>query len=678
MPSATVTPNFAAVNGPGTGSIIPSNSETSPDLANTAASEPAVLSSDGATQRITNAQTSLQNLSQKGTSLDPTTGTAQYADGSAVPAPAGAVYNPDTGQYEAADGNNYGAAEFYGQDGNTPDPDEVAVQSLFAPLKASLDANTLSQVNAIQQQYTALTNTQKAINASTAKAGANALLLNGTSRYAPLDAASITRQQLSNGLMNIQDLDAKENAAIAAAQAAQQSGDMSLMLDQIKQAETIRTQKQSTATAVQNSISTANQQLQIQQQQQQTDSAVASALSSGMTDPAQILQALNAAGLPVTSDQVAASLKNFATTTGAAGITGLTGDTGNFYKLQAAGALPASILSLPAGQQLSAYISMVNQAKKGLVGTPAGGAPSAGGATSAAASTITGTQMPIVGFDPSNGPNPQDQASFLDSLPGGETGDLATLIKGIADYSINPSAVPQKQYKGVSGLTQQQAVTLAKEYDPSYNSNNYAAAAAMQKSVTSGNYSQAITSANTLIQHLSKLEQDAKGLPDYNATRDIPGVAMTADFFGSSFHNPAINNFNIDAGAVATEAAKIYKSTGAPATTEIDDWQKAINPNMSPGEVQGAVNTIIDLMAGKLSTISTDYQNTMGKPYTNPMLTPQSLSILKSLGIDPSSIDPTYSSASDLGSSSDYSSFMSSGSGSASGTPVNWGAAPVQ
>lgn len=645
-----------------------------------APSEPAVLSSDGAADRISDGTNKLTTLSQKGTTVGQN-GSVTYADGSAVPAPTGAEYNPETGQYEALDGKTYSAAEFYGQDGNAPDPEYAAVAKLFEPLKANLDANTLSQVNSIQQQFDSLRSLQQQANDSANTGRANALLLGGTTRYSPMTASGIALMQTQTGLNTIASLDAKENAAIASAQAAQQSGDMDLMLKQISMAEGIRTQKQSAAASVQAAISKANDALTTQHAQTQVDNAVADQLAAGTTDPATILKNLSTAGMSVTSDQIANSLKNFATTTGAAGIKGLTGDVGNFYALKATpGALPASILALPADQQLAAYISMVNLAKKGAVGTPAGGAASAGGAISPDASAVTGTQMPVVGFDPTNGPNPQDQTAFLDALPGGENGDLGTLVKGLTDYSIPLSSVPTRQYKGVSGLTQQQAVTLAKQYDPSYNSNNYTAASALQKSITSGAYSQAITAANTLIAHLALLKSAGDKL-----------VGQQQNFFGetgnkiSNSVNQAltgsgnVDRFNTEVSAVGSEAAKVYKGVGSPAESEISDWQKKASANMTPDERQQTISAIIDLMAGKLSTIAQQYQNVLGKPYTVPLLTPNSISILNSMGIDPSEVDPSYSAQPNIGSSTDLSSFLQSGSGGAAvSAPINWDSAMTQ
>jgi len=81
-----------------------------------------------------------------------------------------------------------------------------------------------------------------------------------------------------------------------------------------------------------------------------------------------------------------------------------------------------------------------------------------------------------------NTPNAAQQASFLAALPT----DLATLVKGVANYQINPNSIPTRNYRGVGGLTQSQVLTLVSEYDPSFSQQNYASRQALMTNFTSG------------------------------------------------------------------------------------------------------------------------------------------------------------------------------------------------
>lgn len=269
--------------------------------------EPAVVSSQGADQQITDAQKKIADMSSKGTKVDEKGGTV-YADGATVPAVEGATYNTKTGQYEPTDptGGDYGA--FYGTDTGTPSPEYSSIEKQFAPLKATLDANTLAQVNAIQQQYEGLKANQIEANAASTKSATAGTITGGSARYAPLDAKSITLASISTGLGKISDLDAKENAALASAKNAGATGDQKLMTEMTSQAETIRKEKQTQADTVMKAVQKANSDLQTEREQIQKDNAVAQMLASGETDPAKIMAAINKAGLSMTADEVKKSL----------------------------------------------------------------------------------------------------------------------------------------------------------------------------------------------------------------------------------------------------------------------------------------------------------------------------------------------------------------------------------
>lgn len=271
-------------------------------------------------------------------------------------------------------------------------------------------------------------------------------------------------------------------------------------------------------------------------------------------------------------------------------------------------------------------------------------------AESGGTATIAG--LPSVSMSGNGNPSAQDQAAFLAQLPQ----DVASLVKGVANYTLNPTSLPTRNYAGGSGLTQQQILSLVAQYDPTYDSKQYATRAAMQKNVTSGAYSQVINSANTLVQHLADLKTAADQLDAVDAPHfgdsSIPLINSGVNAIKSAFGDPATNNFNTEADAIASEAAKIYKGTGSSSESEITAWKNSISASASPAQKQAAIQTIISLMAGKLSTISQQYNSVMGKPGNFSMLTPQSAKVLQSLGIDPSTVDPNYQSGviSDIGS----------------------------
>jgi hypothetical protein len=237
-------------------------------------------------------------------------------------------------------------------------------------------------------------------------------------------------------------------------------------------------------------------------------------------------------------------------------------------------------------------------------------------------------------------PNKAAQAAYLTQFPA----MVQTQIKGLADYSLLPTSFPTRAAKGE--MDRATAVALAKQYDPTYDENSAAARQAMVKSISTGPNSVTINAANTLVQHLALLKQNASGLAANNGGLAplIPGLRTATNALQSAVGSPLQGNFNNNLTAVATEAARVY-SGGVPTQAEIDEWKKGINVNSTPAQINGYINTVTDLMSGKLSTIAQQYQGTMGNLGGFQVLTDANASLMKKAGIDPSAVDPSYGSS---------------------------------
>lgn len=242
------------------------------------------------------------------------------------------------------------------------------------------------------------------------------------------------------------------------------------------------------------------------------------------------------------------------------------------------------------------------------------------------------------------GADPTAQQQFLGALPGGANGAEATYIKGLADYSFSPTSSPQKQYAGASGLTQAQALTLAKQYDPSYNEANYAAAAKYVASLksTSGNTTgSALGSAAKAINHLSALLTSMKSLGNTGISLGIPFTGLSVNSAKNAAENIFSSNTqtnlataNTEAGGVADELAKFFKGTGATDVQSIEDWKKSVNVNATPAEQQGLQDGALKLLTGQLDVAYSQYQSALGKPPADPLVPMETLTKLKNMGVD--------------------------------------------
>lgn len=237
----------------------------------------------------------------------------------------------------------------------------------------------------------------------------------------------------------------------------------------------------------------------------------------------------------------------------------------------------------------------------------------------------TGTTAPVVQMTANNKPSVAGQKAYLQSLPGGENGDLATLIKGIANYQINLSVSPQKNYRGTSGLTQEQLAKYVLQYDPTFVASEFANRQALRKNFTSGKYSQNINALNTAVGHISDIVENTKelnniGFVPYNIAKNV--VLKTTGAGG-------LVRAGMNIQAATAELATVFKGTGAT-DQEIHNLG-TINEDSSPEQIKAYVETATQLLASRLQALEDTYTSGMGKAPDKTFLSPSSQNILLKL-----------------------------------------------
>lgn len=237
-----------------------------------------------------------------------------------------------------------------------------------------------------------------------------------------------------------------------------------------------------------------------------------------------------------------------------------------------------------------------------------------------------------VSTDNSGTPDPVQQQDFLKALPPG----TASLVKGVADYQLDPTKV-----SSMRGNQRQQLIQMAQQYDPSFDMSQYPARSAMRKSVTSGAVSQNILAANTAIQHLSELDDivDKLGNSPVSAFNSVKNAA--AGQLGSEDNKQALSTFQQTATAAQDELAKLFKGAGASDIKTIEDWGKGLDINADPQVLHATIhNAIANLLKARLDTIDSQYQQVMGRPADFQILKPAAVAALNKMGIDPDALDP--------------------------------------
>lgn len=243
------------------------------------------------------------------------------------------------------------------------DPQYQSDVALINSLKANGDASTTANINSIQKNYLDLTSTmQQAQEASTDKEE-NALLLGGSSRYAPLSTGGIMDLKTRSDIQQLSTLQDQENQKIAAVKTAQASQDYESMSKAMTELDTLRTQKQNLAKSIADSMLKTNQTAQASLIQNSQDNAIATAVKNGTTDPQTILDNLTKAGYTTaTLKDITTTLENIQKATGTKSLGQLSGNVGTFYSLKNAGELPPDVASLPENQQLFAFLKAYKEA----------------------------------------------------------------------------------------------------------------------------------------------------------------------------------------------------------------------------------------------------------------------------------------------------------------------------
>lgn len=176
----------------------------------------------------------------------------------------------------------------------------------------------------------------------------------------------------------------------------------------------------------------------------------------------------------------------------------------------------------------------------------------------------------------------------------------------------------------------QQVIDIATQADPTLDAANAATRVATRKDFTSGTSAKNLTSLNTAIGHLASLKKAADALnntwsPDFNAAINRVQEKHLGD--------KRVNDFQTAAQAFATEIAKVFKGTsGAPSLSELEDWKARIDPNMSPDQFAGFIQTANELLSSRIEAVGDTYNRGMGKssdPIT--LLSPHAQQVYDSL-----------------------------------------------
>lgn len=169
--------------------------------------------------------------------------------------------------------------------------DQKEISKVLKSLQSQTDADTARQISAIQAQSNVREQQIMEANRRAERATAQSLLQGGSSRYTT-SSNDIMAAEVRSGIMELADLDAREQVAIAEIQSAQAEKNYKLASAKVEMLETQRKEKLDKAAKLAETLATQNEELRKQAKREEQEIAIAEQIQSGFTNPMDIFAAL--------------------------------------------------------------------------------------------------------------------------------------------------------------------------------------------------------------------------------------------------------------------------------------------------------------------------------------------------------------------------------------------------
>lgn len=222
---------------------------------------------------------------------------------------------------------------------------------------------------------------------------------------------------------------------------------------------------------------------------------------------------------------------------------------------------------------------------------------------------------------------------------------LPTTPEGTIDEAKIPPQVEQQAKAMVEGrapypsgmmLKQpiyQQALALAQQKDPEYDSATAPARASTYKKFTSGKSADELNALNTSLGHYDSLMSAWKKLDN----GDYPIINSVKNKGSKAIGKGEISAFNQARDLLAPELIKAYGASHS--VTETERFKENFDPNASPEQQKAVLNMGADLMQSKIQSLQDSYERGMGTVNGFDKISkigPKGVATLKALGLDTS------------------------------------------
>lgn len=245
-------------------------------------------------------------------------------------------------------------------------------------------------------------------------------------------------------------------------------------------------------------------------------------------------------------------------------------------------------------------------------GTATLGAPSFA-PNPAASPTATGVPQ---GVQPVTTASGDATPSFYQRAP-----QQQALLQKVADYQMTP----QEAFGKAGGAKSMAMAALATDF-PNYDSTHYAEKVATVKDYSPGGKDgQKYQSLNQLGSHLAEGDKLFSALGNTSFIPENQLVNYAKQITG----NADINNASLAKAAISDETGRLMRGVGM-SDAESEKYAGALSNASSPAQFQGALNTIADLVGGRMKSLNFGYDQALGTPgaAAQKFIDPQTKAIL--------------------------------------------------
>lgn len=197
---------------------------------------------------------------------------------------------------------------------------------------------------------------------------------------------------------------------------------------------------------------------------------------------------------------------------------------------------------------------------------------------------------------------PKSETSGTTPASANVTSDIESSAQAIANYAQKPPGLRDK--------TRPQIMARVRQINPEYNEMDYGQRDLAMRNYTNPNGTGAkqLQAFTTVAGHLESLERLGEALNN----KDTQLANRVLNYIAVQTGQPNVTNFNAAKQAVAGEVVKAITGT-AGALADRKEAEQIFNEIQSPEQLQGAIDTVKELIYSRLDTTRKHYESATGR-----------------------------------------------------------------